>query len=262
MRSRFFSLIALSAAALPLAATGAKAAPQILGLVASAAPVPLHCADGTCTAELTTVCLQEYRAAPMPGAAYRASDQTRLTLTVAGSKPVDVTAHATFTALRNISSVRVRLPVAAVRGLGPGEAAISVGAMGAVVPMPTPGDDQPQGAYEIAAYTGAFRRVADGVFARNQTTVESLELLNQVINRLPDGLGEDTATFETVWREVVGSKPMPADVMHQTSEAADICRAEIDHGMLPSMKSCIADRHDALASETTKKVWKALEPNG
>lgn len=271
MRNRFNSLSALSATAfLVFASNGAVAAPQILGLVAAAEPVPLTCKDGTCTAELTTVCLQEYRDAPMPGTNYRASDKTKLTLIVsAGSganATLEITDQVSFKALRNISSVAISVPEAAVRKAGQGVAAIQVGAMSAVIPAPVPGDKKPQTAYEIETYTGPFRAIAGQVFDRNATAVASLGLLNQVINRMPDAAAdpEDTAAFEGVWRRVVDEKrdQISRDALQRANKAADFCRAEIAHGMLPSMKSCIADQHDAQASETTKKVWKALKPNG
>ena len=43
---------------------GARAAPQILDLVASAEPVTLTCRDGACTAEFSAFYLQKHRTAP------------------------------------------------------------------------------------------------------------------------------------------------------------------------------------------------------
>ena len=71
----FFLLLAVAA---PL--SGAAAAPQMLGLIASNGPVPLSCAGGTCTAELSSFCLQRDRDVPPAGTAYRPVDDTGLTL--------------------------------------------------------------------------------------------------------------------------------------------------------------------------------------
>jgi len=59
----FFVALPLTAIAL----SPAQAAPQILGLIASADPVPMTCVDGTCTAELSSVCLQQHRPTPPTG---------------------------------------------------------------------------------------------------------------------------------------------------------------------------------------------------
>ncbi|MEK9722675.1 MAG: hypothetical protein VW405_04210 [Rhodospirillaceae bacterium] len=72
-----------SALALALTvAAAAQAAPQIIGVVATAQPLPVQCADGVCTAEVSGVCLQEKRPAPPEGTAYRAHGTATLTLTV------------------------------------------------------------------------------------------------------------------------------------------------------------------------------------
>src|SRR5687768_9398109 len=72
---------ALSAAALAACATlalaggfaaPAAAAPQALGVMASADPVPLVCAGSECRAEVTAFCLQESRPVPPEGTDYRA----------------------------------------------------------------------------------------------------------------------------------------------------------------------------------------------
>ena len=60
----------------PLALIGASlaapalAAPQILAVAATELPLPLTCEAGECRVELTTICLQEERASPNPGAGY------------------------------------------------------------------------------------------------------------------------------------------------------------------------------------------------
>lgn len=61
----------------------AVAAPQILALVASnGVATPMHCADGTCKAELSSFCLQQKRATPLAGTTYHAMAPDALTLVV------------------------------------------------------------------------------------------------------------------------------------------------------------------------------------
>ena len=76
MRFKTFTFLA----AFPLIAIAplpAQAAPQILGLMASAEPVPMTCVDGTCTAELSSVCLQQQRPTPLTGTVYRPAKATQ-----------------------------------------------------------------------------------------------------------------------------------------------------------------------------------------
>jgi len=62
-RSALFALSAIAAFAIP--ASGASAASQVLGLVASnGVPTPLICVDGQCSAQFSTFCLQQSRPAP------------------------------------------------------------------------------------------------------------------------------------------------------------------------------------------------------
>ena len=60
------------------------AAPQILGLVATAAPMPQTCGDGVCAAEFSAFCLHRHRTMPVAGIAYRPAEGAELTLTVTG----------------------------------------------------------------------------------------------------------------------------------------------------------------------------------
>lgn len=79
MRKQVLSLIAAigAIAALPAAS---QAAPQILGLIATATPLPLQCADGVCSVEVSGICLQENRPAPETGTAYKAVPGAAITL--------------------------------------------------------------------------------------------------------------------------------------------------------------------------------------
>src|SRR5687767_10113316 len=62
------------------AAAPAAAAPQVLGVVASIAPVEMSCTGETCTAQLSAFCLQREREVPGEHTAYRAADPSAYTL--------------------------------------------------------------------------------------------------------------------------------------------------------------------------------------
>ena len=260
MDNRIFSFIAASLfGALAFMPAIGIAAPQILGLIATVQPTPPKCVNGVCKAEFSTVCLQEYRPSPSPGNAYKASRDSTLTLAVAG-KMIDVTDRVTIKSVRNFSSVFISLPEAEILKFGAGGASVSVGAMSSLVPVAEAGDTNPQSAGEIASYTGALRSVVHRVFGGEGDTISAMRDLNQVINKMPDVLTDDQVRFERVWREVTSAMAKPEARL--SSKVVQECRYEYKRGMLTNMRSCIVYKHDVLASETTKKVWKALKPGG
>lgn len=251
-----------------LMANNALASAQILGLVATAEPVPLTCKDGVCRAEFTAVCLQQHRSAPVPGTAYEASAKTRLTLTVmlpgGGQRVVDIGRRVSITALRNFSAIEISLPLSTLIELGSDVASLSVGALASVIPVPRAGDKNPLSAAEIGDYTGPLRALTRNVFERDGANVSAMRVLNRIINRLPGGPEDDRGQFETAWGQLVDGdgKPANAPGAGVLAKIGAECRLESKLGMLLNMKSCLANRHDVLSSETTKKVWKALKPSG
>src|SRR3954452_4811711 len=118
------SLGCLTSAA-PAAERAAESA-QSLGVVAVAARVPLTCAGADCTAELSTICLEEQRGAPAPGTSYRAvavapgglaaGELVPGGLVLVGRRPDGTMARlpadglVTVTAARTYAAVRVALP--------------------------------------------------------------------------------------------------------------------------------------------------------
>ena len=66
----FIARTGVSALALGFLSTTAWAAPQILAVASTDFPLPIICERGECSAELTTICLQEHRASPQKGQKY------------------------------------------------------------------------------------------------------------------------------------------------------------------------------------------------
>src|SRR5215813_6891288 len=79
VRSALFALTAIAALGIP--ESGAFAASQVLGLVASnGTPTPLACVDGQCSAQFSTFCLQQSRPAPSRGDGYTVAASGSVTL--------------------------------------------------------------------------------------------------------------------------------------------------------------------------------------
>lgn len=112
--------------------------PQVLALAETQEPMPLHCADGTCSAEFTTFCLQEHNRAPQTGTPYRPSEATELRLSYLGEDgqphEIDAAPYATVTAERSFAAVRISFDATALAALQAADIGLVVGPRAALVP--------------------------------------------------------------------------------------------------------------------------------
>ena len=260
----FFSIVLITA----LAGFQPQAAPQILGLVASLKPVPMTCAIGVCSAEITSICLQEHRRSPDSGTAYKPAAGSILNLVmVAGDgskKTLPVADKVSIKSLRGFMSVAISVPEATVRRLGTGEAALTIGPLASAIPVTAAGGSDPLKLSEIAYTIGPLRALAEMSFERNGAAVNATRYLTQMMNRLPDDDTAGTRKLNQVWREVAGpqaakTSPGATDV---TEKAIADCRYKMQYGVDPSYRACLASHRDILAATVTQKYWKLLKPGG
>ncbi len=241
----------------------AQAAPQILGLIASTEPVPMTCANGTCTAELSSVCLQQHRATPPTGTVYRPAKGTHITLAVTGPNGIKrrmrVEAVINFKSLRQFSAVKVSLPEATVRQLGNGQAKLSVGPMASIIPVAVKGDSNPQSAGEIARYTGPLRAAAENAFKRDGDRVNATRILNQMVNRLPEDSNAGMEKVASLWQQTVG-KDVTVGTQKFLKYAVKDCRETLRTGVRSDLRSCLSYHHDYLSGENTTNGWQAMNP--
>ena len=261
---RFKTLALLAAFPLTaIALTPAQAAPQILGLIASNEPVPMTCQDGTCTAELSSVCLQQHRPTPPTGTVYRPAKGTQITLTVTGPNGVKhrlpVAAALKFKSQRQFSAVKVSLPEATVRQLGDGTAWLSVGSASSVVPVANEDDPDPQSAGEIARYTGPLRILAERAFERDGARVNATRILNQMVNRLPEKSTAGIEKVSSLWRQTV-RKDVTEETQKFLKRAVTDCRETLRTGVMSDLRSCLSYHHDYLSGENTTNAWEAMNP--
>ena len=257
------SIVLLAALPIFFAFSPTHAAPQILGLVASAKPIPLKCEAGVCRAEVSAVCLQKHRKSPEPGTAYLPAEGTEIGLTGSG-KSVPVAGLVKMTSVRSFTSVSVSLPEAMVRALGlePGKVHLRIGAMASAVPVPVAGDVNPLGAAEIARYTGPLRPAAEGAIKGDKTLTAS-DILNQMINRLPFSRPVGAAEISPALAGATGTDGIAGvQTKRLLAAALEECRNQIRTERTPGLRACLGNQHDILISGTTQKVWKALQPGG
>jgi hypothetical protein len=142
-----FLLLALTLGVFTLSSTSSFAAPQVLGLIASAEPIPLTCEDGMCSAEISSTCLQKSRSAPVLGTAYKPAKDTQITLVVTDAsgaqKTLPVAKHVEINSFSMYHSVVIRVPEKFVTGPGNGKASLSVGRLASAIPVAIKGDPRP-----------------------------------------------------------------------------------------------------------------------
>jgi len=261
MRSKALAFLAALPTAIAL--SSAQAAPQILGLIASTEPIPMTCVGGTCTAQLSSVCLQEHRPTPLTGTAYRPAKGTHINLTVTGphgvNRQMPVAAALTFISLRQFSAVKVSLPEATVRQLGDGAARLSVGPMASLIPVAVKGDPNPLSASEIARYTGPLRALAEKAFEGDSERVNATRILHQMVNRLPEDSTFGIEKAASLWQQNV-RKDVSAGTQKFLTRAVESCRETLRTGVMSDLRSCLSYHHDYLSGENTTNGWQAMNP--
>jgi len=250
--------IAVLAMATATWAAQAQAAPQILGLVATNAPLPVTCENDACTVELSAFCLQRDRHEPASGTPYRAYDAEHLVLEATGAdggvRRMAIGRIAEVESARGRFAVTLTLPRSVVDGLG-SEPRLAVAPMAALVPEAVPGDPAPLTEEEIARAGGPLRHLAGSIAEGGTSDGNRARILTRVINAMPDEDELSAQQRTELWAhglEAVGSNP---DVLGVAPAAADFdnCRAAPSAGM--SVKACLQLKHDSAVGEMNIDIW-------
>ncbi len=255
-------VVAAAMAGMPLA--GAGAAPQILGLVASAEPMALVCAGGTCSAEFSSFCLQDKRVPPRPGTAYTVARGEGLTLVVTAGdgsrRHLPAVGLVQVTSARAYMAVTVSVSEWRLKALGATSAAIIVGQQVSLVPVPESGDPWPLTGADVAAATGPNRAGAANFFDRGGELPVAARITNLLINAAPSDQPLEPQARDDLWRRVVGADPAAA-ADPGTRTAARIftrCRDLVAAGAHATLRRCLEPQHDALMVETNGEFWQTL----
>lgn len=254
---------AAALAALGLFATGSMAAPQMLSVVANGAPIPMHCADGVCRAELSALCLEQERTMPEDGTPYDALDPDKLTLVITaadGSVRSLPAGGLHIVSRRSQIAVEVSLPESVARSLGAVELAVNAAPDLALMPLPVAGDPSPLRPAEVARARDMLGSAA-ALLARDGGRTRMARLLNRLINALPGDSGADPAQAERAWRDVTGSPPHATASDPVLAEAAQIyesCRLGLADIWPPGLRRCLEVSHDAVMGGLNAELWKII----
>ena len=240
-------------------------------MVRNKKPLPLHCAGGTCSVEVSSFCLQRHRKAPISGTSYQPSAQTVISLIYNHGKQeamtrIPVTRHVRIFSNRGYSSVKLQIPASLVKSSGGSVPKISIGARSAAVPVALEGDPHPQSEQEIATYTGPMRIAADQVVAARNYQATVVDSINRLINGLPDDEPAQTGQEDRLWKKVIGPKPghdAPAGLRFTAKELKYCATASRDAAAAGisgfGVRGCLKSTHDEFMIEQNHKVWKKLK---
>jgi hypothetical protein len=262
---RFAPLAAAALALLAAPLAGARAAPQLLGVVATAEPIPMRCEGGRCTIELSSFCLQEERSMPIDGQAYHPLDRDKLSLVVTAAdgsvRRLPAAPYVAIASERNYVAVSVSLPESAAKALGAARIAVAVGPDLTLAPEAQPGDAHPMTAAEIAHAQSALRPAADQLFSADSPRFRVAQVMNRLINALPPEADQDPSVGESVWRKVTGTALAAAQPDETLAEAAHIyryCRSGVSTLWPTGLRHCLAVSHDSAMGGINAEFWQVV----
>jgi hypothetical protein len=267
MKTCLLLVSALLALALPAGKT--QAAPQMLGVVASADPIPMTCEDGQCSVELSAFCLQQARTGPRDGTAYQAVDAAPLTLVATladgSTRRLSAAPYVRFANARSYSAVTASVDEALPERLGARKLALVVGPDLTLMPVASAGDPEPLTPGEIDQARRNLREIAADLLesdaAPGMTTVH---VINRLINALPNEANSvtiDIASRDGLWGQVIGGTPRvddPNPGMAQAALAFESCRRGATYVQGLTLRRCLEASHDALMSSVNEEIWKVV----
>lgn len=261
------NFLGILAAALPLALVplfGAHAAPQVLILVATAQPVELNCADGQCSAEFTSLCLQEHRAQPARGTPYVAFDTAAVQLIGErrdGSTVALATTDAlTFAAERGHTAVRASLPTRWLRDHDLAAVRVKMDAPVTLVPVASADDPDPLSEFDIQLAAGPLARTAAFVLDGRAAEVDAARLTAAVITALPKRASRLTAGDRAaLWDTVVAPQLAVARPGEALARGTfDQCSASTLAGPM-RLRECLGAAHDMLIGPVNTQYWDSVK---
>ena len=248
--------------------------PQILGLVATTEPIPLTCADGLCTAELSAFCLQRRSAVPFTGTPYELASESAGAVGVIGRDengdrvryslpPQSGSASANLVSIRGNRAVRIELPLDSLLALGLHEAAVEIGNGVSAIPASlSRRSTTPEIRAEIALVTGPMRAAASSIVDDSGARAHGARWLNLLVNAIPSGYGGDVEDREAVWVTTIegslSDHSAGRDGVPLARRGFDRC-ADVPGGGFVSFRQCLAAQHDMLIDPLNAAYWEAVD---
>jgi len=248
----------LSAPLLVMGSLSAQAPPQVLGLVATLEPIELQCDRSVCSADLSTICLQQHRASPAKGKRYLIHDPDAMTAvgeTVEGRRvALSIDERFTVRSLRGHSAIRISAPAHLLRSLGVKRIALSVDRHVALVPEPVPGDPRPQTDADIQIASGPLLAMAGNVLAERKERIDAAQLTARMANSLPPLGRASDAARDAVWDDAIGERTGQGAAVEMVRDAYQRCHALTRAGST-SLRNCLGSAHDIFMGRVNTEYW-------
>ena len=260
---RTIALLPAVLAASLFVAQESRAEFQALGIVATDQPAPMQCQGGKCTAYLSTFCLEKKRPPPPGRAAYRPSENTKVTLIVetAAGRTLRLTGNdwLRFETRTSYTGVLAVVDAARIGALDPVKLSVDVGPLASLLPVAAEGDDTPHSAQEIALATGPYRQAAQRFFERSAAGAVSFAA--GLINSLPPtgNVSEERrkATVASARAEFHKSNA-DGETRAEVDRLIGVCNVRIPRRWHMTMRLCLEHEHSTLQVRTNNAFWNAL----
>lgn len=248
-------------------AAGAQAAPQILGVVATAQPMKLHCSDGRCLVEVPTLCLQAQRQTPSGGVVYKpleASVFSVLARNGAGKTVRVPMTGATFRVFRGYTASRVSIAASGLRARGLTPVALSVTRGTILIPAPVQGDPDPITPAEVARAKTALWPMARHLMKQRRQEVAAIGMVNRLVNETPLAGPMTAAARKTLWRDTFGTPAQAGGGGAAGRAAAElgICQDYVAKGLIFTLHGCLQTRADRLLTRLNIAYWHKAKHGG
>lgn len=251
--------------------TASALPPQVLGLIAAAEPIPLVCADGACTALVSSFCLQEDRPVPRAGQLYDPAGAGDVTLVVrrtdGSSTEFSAAGLLGYVSEGDFTRTRIELPEKRLASLGAAEVAVRIAPMVSLMPRTDTAPPAAVAARDAETAEGAARFAAEALFAPGTPRADAAVTLTRLINLLPatgpvrsEAAGAISAAGNAAWGRVEASgalKGVSPDGVERARTELDRCAAYADMGFKLTLRGCLAKGHDRTMREVNEELWKS-----
>lgn len=258
---RLAALIAASVAG--LSGQSRAGEPQILGVIASASPLPMLCDGAACTAQASTFCLQRNAAVPERGTPYVLAGAPGDGIKLEGHAP-DGTVVALPVSLLSLTSARANraielsVPASDLAARGIDDVAVTIGEGVSAIPASLYAQsDDPVVAEEIATVTGALREVGSRLVDAGGVRIGAARLLGQLVNAIPDDRVGDVPDRQGLWGRVL-NETVDGAAADDARSRFERC-AELPGAGFVTFRECLASHHDMLINPLNRNYWQAVD---
>lgn len=245
--------------------TQASADPQMLGVIQTASAVPLHCSNGECDAELTSICLQEERATPTSGYRYSLHDTKTIGLTGIrhdGSRVALLVEDALkFASSRGYSAVKVSVSEDLLRQYDVASLEFSVGAGTTLVPENKSTDDPKRlTESDIELGVGIQRQTATAIVDSDKDKGHASQVLARMIDALPRAGKASVANRIGIWDTAAApvAEHLSDRGVSRARSAYNSCYRRTRIGD-KTLRECLGITHDSFMQDLNDAYWNAVK---